>query len=389
MAVTIHTSPQSYTPSDNPIKWEFSSDQTANVNFVYFVEVYVNGVLKGEHLIFTENGIYAKYDATDYASRFCDTPALTSTFDVSAGNNCEIYIKVYERYGTPPSLQASATSGTITAFKSSLSDADFIDWDYTDYAYATAKKWMSLFPRTERYFCGLTETMYLMYLTNISVGQFLEVELFDENDSLIIADSAGVSQNKITILKVDPIALMAATAGPITQAQFDQASYYEVWLDNGGGATEKFRIYIDRSCDMYNTKRFLFLSSIGSIESFSFTKATEETRDVKRYSFERNFGSWNTSNNFVYNLTDGREQDYLVTSSGKMSVSSDWIPEGLQQWLVRELYESPYVFVIISSVNRRCKVLNSTYKYKQGITDMIFNETIEIGLSDARKSVVV
>ena len=56
MALTIHDTPVNYTPSGNPVVWTFSSDQTAQANFSYLVEVYVGGTLRGRQQIFTGNG---------------------------------------------------------------------------------------------------------------------------------------------------------------------------------------------------------------------------------------------------------------------------------------------------------------------------------------------
>ena len=387
MAVTIESVPQLYTPSDNPVVFTFSSNQTANVNFVYYIEVYVGGILSGNHLVFPENGIYAHFDATDYATVSCGVPYMGSNFHDTAANNTEIYIKVYERYGTPPVNQASATSSTINVFKASLSDSDFIDWDYTDYAYGLNKKWLTLFPTTSKYFCSPTEQMWTMFLTNNQAGNFIEIYLYDSNGSIVASDSVSINAYKFTIFNLSQASIIAATT--ITQLNFDDSAYYEVYLDIGATATQTFRIYIDYSCDRYITKRFLFLSSIGSIECFSYILATEETRSIKRYGFEKQFGQWNDSNQFVFNTTDGRQQDYLVTSSGKMTVTSDWIELDVQNWLVRELYEAPFVLMIYSLVSYRVQILNSSYIKKKIVTDGLVQEIVEVGLSDARKSVLI
>ena len=65
MAVTINSSPQLFTPSDNPIIWSFSSNATANTNFSYLVEVYVRGSLTGTHQIYPAVGIYSHIDVSD------------------------------------------------------------------------------------------------------------------------------------------------------------------------------------------------------------------------------------------------------------------------------------------------------------------------------------
>ena len=68
MAVTIHQTPLSYTPSDNPIVWTFSSDQDSQTNFVYAVKIFINDTQVGTDLVFPTNGIYARYDASSFAA---------------------------------------------------------------------------------------------------------------------------------------------------------------------------------------------------------------------------------------------------------------------------------------------------------------------------------
>ena len=119
MAITIHDTPQTYTPSDNPVVWTFSSNQTAQNNFAYLVDVYINDTLVAEsELIFPEDGIYARFDATNFASNNCDQPSLiTGALVGNADNYCQVKIRVWEYYGTTPTKQASQTTSNIYAWK--------------------------------------------------------------------------------------------------------------------------------------------------------------------------------------------------------------------------------------------------------------------------------
>ena len=111
MAVTINQSPSTdFLLSGNPVIWVFSSDQTAQPNFSYYVEVYVDAVLNSSHQVFPESGIYGKFDASQIAESELTAPQYPTDINgIDAGFN-RINIKVYERYGTTPTLQASSTS---------------------------------------------------------------------------------------------------------------------------------------------------------------------------------------------------------------------------------------------------------------------------------------
>ena len=101
MAVTINNTPQAFTPSDNPVWFTFSSDQTAETNFSFLVEVYINDTLVANELIFPDSGINARFNAQSYASNACNSPQVVDQIFTDALNYAQVKIKVIERYGDP------------------------------------------------------------------------------------------------------------------------------------------------------------------------------------------------------------------------------------------------------------------------------------------------
>ena len=394
MAVTITQSPQAITPSDNPVTWVFSSNQYAQANFSFIIEVYVNTVLVGRYLRFPEvNSDTCHFDLNEenIGRIRCAKPTIDSTTLVQdAGNTASVYIKIIERYGSPASDHASATSSTVKLFKASLSDSDFADFDYTDYAFNTNKAWLTNFPSTETYYCGISENAYLMALTNSVAGIDVKVMLYDSAGSLIVTDyfSSG-SAADCKIVNVSPTKIIAATS--ITSGNFANCEYYKVYLTDYVFTTSGFTIYIDRSCDNYDTKRLHFLSSLGAMESFSFTMANNTSRQITHNGYEKQWGGYNASNAYVYSNSQGREVDFLTTSTGSMVVRTDFMEQGIQNWLVRELYESPYVLLStgIASDLKRVKVLNSGYELKDIRQGQLISEEVTINTSDVRRSALI
>ena len=65
MAVIIEQEPQDYTTSDNPVTWVFSSDQTAQSNFYFLVDVQVgltSYTTVEEHRVYPESNDNAHFD---------------------------------------------------------------------------------------------------------------------------------------------------------------------------------------------------------------------------------------------------------------------------------------------------------------------------------------
>lgn len=395
MAITFIQQPQLYTPSDNPIIWIFESSNYNQANFSFFVEVYVNGVLTSEHLLFPQvNDDRTVFDASDTASIACSSPTLIlNTPGMEAGNYASISIIVYERYGTPPVNNASVNSSSIRAFKACLSDESFNNWDYQDYAFNVNNSlWLTQLPRSENMMVNeTTEHLFLTAITDNYPDLVLEVTLYNSLGVLLYLDTITVAPYRITIMDVSPVSIIANSG--ITAPMFAAASYYTVFLTDDVDDGETLRIDLDRRCGLYSPKRLHFLSSIGGVDSFTFTKANKETRTIDRANMERQFGSFNAIGDYVFDLQNGRESTYLTTSSGRQIVSSDWLRETVQNWLVRELYESPLVYIEklvgASYVLSKVVILNSGYELKQELTEPLFQETVEIGLTDSRKSMLV
>ena len=185
--------------------------------------------------------------------------SLTTTYD-SAINS--YYVIVYEKYGSTPTIQASATSSTVNAFNGSLRHPDWIDFDYLTYNADTNNAtsdilFLTNFPRAERYFCGLEERAFLGILCD-DTSLNLRVRLYDSSDVQIATDFTAVTLSQFIVFDASPSIIIANTT--ITQSDFDSAKYYTIEARPGGagpnlGASEAFRIDIDVECKRYATIR--------------------------------------------------------------------------------------------------------------------------------------
>lgn len=396
MAVTILTSPAAITPSDNPIRWTFDSTQSAQANFAFLVKVFVNGVNVGNHLKFPEyGGNRGQYDAEDDCRIRCGVPNMDSgVFATAANNTGEIYIEVYDYYSNPstdpPEIQGSAaTSSTVVFFKACLTDRGFLNWDPSDYAMNPGSLWLTEFPRDQRLLCKATESIFLMFITN-GDDCAVEISLYDENGGIISSDNPSISSTgiPIMILNLSQANLLANTV--FSPANLANTAYFTVAISNTSlELSEVLTIHVDDRCDKYGTKRLHFLSRIGAIDAFDFTLANKETADVQRSQYERQFGDFSESGTYEYSLTNGRQNHYITTAKSKMTINSDFIAEELQNWLVREIYETPFCTMEQDDEFVRVLVLNGQYEVKKYATDSLFNEIIELGLTDTRKSALI
>lgn len=380
MSVTIHQSPQSFTPSDNPLVWVFSSNQTAQTNFSYLVSVYINGNLDSDNTVFPQDGIYSYFDASGIVSANTSPPVLTDSPITDALNYCEVYIVVTERYGTPPANQADATSSVVTAWKARISDVDFEDYDSTDYVMGSAGDIVPVtqFPGNPK--IRLDEFGYLMFLSNDDEITAVQYQLFDVDGNTIVTDNIVTTEtNKVSILNISPSIIIAATA--ITLADFEAAAYYHVITAPTTTNTNTYRYDMNTNHRYDYAARLHFLSKIGCVEGFSFDLIARYSASVDSNSYQRKFGYIDGSS-FVFDSNRGTDIDISKVVTKKLTIESDWLFEAEQNWLVENLYESPMVLIEQSTgALKRVKVTNSSYAEMIQENDMLVSEKVELIVS--------
>ena len=387
MAITFHTQPQIFTPGSNPVVWTFSSDETAQANFSYIVEVYVNTILHSTHQVFPQNGIYAKFNASEIARGLLSSPLILDGTLVTLYETAFdlIEITVYEQYGTPPAIQASHSSQAKYVFNAALRHPDFVNWDYLIYDVSTSNpddgsNYLTSWPRTYKYLCGLNEKVFLGFISSDS-GLSVDIRLYNSANALI-ASSLGniITYQRLTILDVSPQNIIDNTA--LTSGNFSTCVYYTVRSNGTGGfgypgRSEVFKIYIDTECQRYPSRRLHWLNKFGVWDSFTFDLVSTDSTKVEGNRYEKEKGIW-SDENYGYPLYQGEATTFSKRAEDTLTLNSDWIKEDVQQWLVRELYESPKVYLESDGNFEPVNVTNASYKLKVSRRDGLIQELVEI-----------
>ena len=388
MAITFHTQPQIFTPGSNPVVWTFSSDETAQANFSYIVEVYVNTILHSTHQVFEQSGIYSKFNASEIARALLSSPLVldgtlvtlySSAFDL-------IEITVYEQYGTPPAIEASDSSQAKYVFNAALRHQDFVNWDFNLYNISTGNsigsgmKYLTSWPRTYKYLCGLNEKVFLGFISD-DTGLAVDIRLYNSANSLIVSSLGNsITYQPLNVIDASPQNIINNTA--ITSGNFSTCVYYTVRTNGtGGGAffgrSEVFKIYIDTECQRYPSRRLHWLNKFGVWDSFTFDLVSTDSTKVEGNRYEKEKGIWDAEN-YVYPLYQGEGTTFSKRAEDTLTLNSDWIKEDVQQWLVRELYESPKVYLESDGNFEPVNVTNASYKLKVSRRDGLIQELVEI-----------
>lgn len=390
MAVTIYDEPQLIAPAGNPLVFTFSSNQTAQDNFSFIVELYINSSLHSTHQVFRQFNTLSKIDVSGAIQSQLQNMPITTSLEYNATDSMVEYaIIVYEKYGATPTIQASATSTTLKAFNGALEFRDWVNWDYSIYDPNLTQDaiFLTYFPTSKRALCGMYENFYLGYFEQTgSIPVVFNVYLLDVQGNTIASDSIGLTSTDFNILNVGPQVIIANTA--ITQNDFDGCYKYEVSVDvSGVSFVGPFSIYMDIDCKRYDTYRLHWLNKFGSFDSFTFSLVSTESATVQSFSYERDPGQWDGTS-YVYDVNVGQMIHFAKTKTQQLTLNSDWINQDVQQWLIQSLFDSPIVYLEVDNGSgfEQVKVLNTSYQLKTRRRDGLIQEQINIDRSFTYRS---
>jgi len=383
MAVTIYDEPQLISPAGNPLVFTFSSDQTAQPNFSFVVELYIDSTLRLTQEVFRQFNTLGRIDVSEAVQSAITNVIPTTALENDGSQSMVTYaIIVYEKYGSTPTIQASDTSTTLKAINVALEYDEWVNWDFTDYDPNLTQNalFLTYFPRSKRALCGMDENFYLGYLEQTaSAGVSLACELYDIQGNVIASDfSISLTSVEFNILNVGPQAIIANST--ITQVDFDDCYKYFIYVDVAGiSSTETFYIYMDLECKRYDTYRLHWLNKLGSFDSFTFSLVSTESATVQTFDYQRDPGVWDGTS-YTYPLYSGQKIHYAKTKSKQLILNSDWISEAIQNWLVDSLFDSPLVYLEVNNGTdfEPVKVTNNNYQLKTRRRDGLIQEQITI-----------
>jgi hypothetical protein len=382
MAVTIYNQPQSIAPAGNPLVFTFSSDQTAQENFSFIVELYIDSTLVLTQQVFRQFNALSRIDVSQAVEAYIRNTIPTTNLELDATDSMVTYaIIVYEKYGNPPITQASHTSTTLKAFNGSLEYEDWINFDYSLYDPNQTQDalFLTFFPLASKSLVGMNENYYLAFFEQTAVASCdLNIELLDISGNTIATDFITLTATDFYIMNVGPQVIIDNTS--ITQIDFDTCYRYVISVSvQGVSFVGPVTIYMDLACQRYEPYRLHWLNKLGCWDSFTFGLVSTQSATVDTFAYQRDPGVW-SGNSYTYPLYSGQKVNYAKTKNKQLVLNSDWISEDVQNWLVESLYDSPIVYLEQTNGTEfePVKVTNSTYQLKTRRRDGLLQEQVTI-----------
>lgn len=389
MAITLQNNAADFSPCGNPMVFTFTSTNTAQANFSFYIELYINGALHSSHQVFKEYGTAARFDASPFIRAVLQSDLITdgTLINPYSDGTCTYYLDVYEKYGATPTVQIGSlqTTATLNSFNGALRHDAWIGFDQADYNMSTGSDilFLTSFPRSRNYFTGLNESFFIgMFRTSVAVTHYINFKLYDVTGSLIASDYLTLGSDKFIVFNCGPAEIIANTT--ITSGNFASCYRYAIEIRYGGapgGSTlrsEIFNVYIDSECTRYTTRRLTWLNKFGVWDSFTFRLVSTESTNVETSTYSGEKGQWENTADYNYNLYKGERRAYAKQAKDTMILNSDWIKEDVQQWLVRELYESPKVYLEQTDGFEQVVVKSASYTLKQRKKDGLIQEQVQL-----------
>jgi hypothetical protein len=361
MAVTFISTPQDWSPSDNPLTFVFSSNQTSNANFTYKVQTFVDGVQVAEDTVFLERSTRSHYDASSVVKDFIQVPTRSNTLYSEANYSNEVYIKVIENYGTTPTDHANASSTPINVFKACLSDKAWKSYISTDYV---GLKYLTNIPRNERiYQLGIQSSPFYLNIITDGASSELIINVFDSSGTLL--DFYSETQSYlISQINLSPELLIDAGL------DLTGASYYTVQVE----ASEMLRI--DLLLDYcYSPNTLQWPNEFGAYDSFIFEHNLEQSGEVKDQTYGKQFGQWNGTS-FEYDINSAGTLRVGTKQKDKGVIYTSYITQSKQRWLC-ELYKSPRHYLIdTEGTVDSIKITTNQFSFQQDRFEELISESV-------------
>jgi hypothetical protein len=399
--ITIQQQPQLYTPVYNPMRFVLSSNNTAQDNFKYVVDVYVSGhVGRVVRNLYSADPTYGVCAAD--ISRVLESFISTDIDDTVYGfQQCTNSLKGYEvkfgeQYGpssgivTYPDL---AVTGLKYAWNGVFSPNDFRTFDYNDHTAFNGGTILSNAP-TIQYFGEPTNHAWQYMLNDTSgIVYYARIDTYDSSNVLLgtyliqnpYQASSSIADKLIRIgVGYEDLnnATLASGSQPVITGS---VAKYDVVMTrfNGNRSTGSYTYTAECSWHVTSPVALHFLNRKGGYDVFNFRMQTRQLSDIKRDTMQKSLGTL-TATTWSYDSKDAGTKIYNTEIGDRWFLESDWINDDQSRWL-QELVESPEKYYHDGTSLIPITIKNATYEIKT-IKNMekLFNLSVEIEFSNKR-----
>lgn len=391
MAITINSAPANYSSLHSALYFVVSSTNSAQTNFKFVCDVYVNGNLVTRLKSFPQpSSSKGIFNVAPIVRNYWNSYFKPSSSAISYTGN-DIYVEYEVKFGE----EYSGTTYTNLEEQSAFAYNYVQDFLYnpTSDAFITPAKYDTSYAGF--YLTNRDKTQVSFPSSLIGTGRLFTSFLSDaentaKNLSLDITRVNGATSTNFTgstqswedfaLLNISPAAINAYLGSEVIT---DATTYYDVKAKIAGVQTDVIRVNL--SCTQYDVIPLHFLNSVGGYETFHFTLVNRQSRSIERQSFERlqyEYESATTAMDMVdaYGRLYGGSIPFTTKQKLTYKLISDWVNFTDYNWL-KELIASPEVYLQRGSQYVPVNISTTSWQEKKRFADKTFNLELDIDVA--------
>lgn len=397
MAITIISSPSTWTPAYNEQYFVASGTNTAQTNHRFRCTVLCNGTQITLPINKRPDNSYVYFNPQRIVESQVSNTWNSAAYQIERANNDvrTVTVGIDEEYGSTPAIYAGA-SGTYYVWNGAYTSIA-----YKSYVYASTTSSLSLTSLTANKIYYGQRYAFLSWHRGFSSAALYYMWVYGYNSSGTLVQTLKIINNyngysaptngKI-YANVSPygLALLKSTAPGDVITQTDVSAmipttvaYYDVSFTTLGGvdSSASFRITVDAFCGKYDKVTLNFLNRLGGYDWFVFNKvqrasSTKKTVDYKKFPFELT-----STNNYTYDLEKGDQLNFTTIITNKMTLNSNWITEAQSTWLL-DLFTSPDIKYEDANGNvYSVQLTDKDYEVKKKVNDKLIMITVNLELT--------
>ena len=249
---------------------------------------------------------------------------------------------------------AVTMTGNKFMYNGVLKWVDVPDWDYTDYLIDStgAGKLLTTLPTVSTTDLEDRQTMNL-YQNLDNEAKYLQVTsdnrgtFFLDNDFPIISSSTNflsIGVGGFDINNAPLSATLASSTPPIIDGETKSYTIKVADLATVAASSEEYTFLVNHCKPQYEGVRLMYLNRFGSFNSFNFSLASNKQTRVKKTTYKKNYGTYDSvANSYGWASSDRGDTRLDTDISEVYTINSDYITE-TEGNLIEELIASPEVY---------------------------------------------
>ena len=393
MAITINSSPDIYSSLHAPLWFVLSSTNTAQTNFKYVCDVYVNSNLVARLKSFPQpvssKGIFnvAPVVRNYWASYFKPDIVTPSVFSYTGSDIYVDYeLKFGEEYGGTTYLDLTTTNKFGYNYIQDYLYTPTSPMYLTPLEYETQyqgnfisnRDYANIYFNKERLQTGYLFLSFLSDAENTPKNHSIDVSVYNGSTTTNYTGS-NVNFRDFALLDISPRAINDYIASSIITST---TVYYDVKIKIAGNLRNTARVYLN--CTQNDVVTLHYLNALGGYDTMDFTKVNRQTRNIEKSSFEGI--EWEYSSNAMkransYGVLYGGSNQFATRQKLTYRLISDWLSY-IDYLAIKELIGSSEIYLERGNNFIPVQVGTNTWTEKKRYADKTYNLELDISIAN-------